>query len=86
MLKSKLPNSILGKVWMLADVDDDGQLDTDEFALANYLINLRLEGHTLPDILPKHLVPPSKKHLVISQKVDDANSLNASETMYPSLE
>ncbi|KAH7710200.1 EH-domain containing 1 [Aphelenchoides avenae] len=62
MLKSKLPNSVLGKIWKLADVDKDGQLDADEFALANYLINLKLEGHELPAELPRHLVPPSKKN------------------------
>ena len=71
MLKSKLPNSVLGKVWKLADVDKDGMLDADEFSLANYLINLKLEGHELPLELPKHLIPPSKK---------DADA------MYPTLE
>lgn len=85
MLKSKLPNSVLAKIWMLADVDDDGQLDADEFALANYLINLKLEGHLLPEVLPSHLVPPSKKNYAL-KKVDDNNSLNTSETMYPTLE
>lgn len=44
MVKSKLPNAVPGKIWKLGDVDQDGQLDTDEFALANYLINLKLEG------------------------------------------
>jgi EH domain-containing protein 1 len=62
MLKSKLPNSVLGKIWNLSDVDKDGQLDSDEFALANYLINLKLEGHELPNELPRHLIPPSKKN------------------------
>ncbi|EGT47196.1 hypothetical protein CAEBREN_20402 [Caenorhabditis brenneri] len=61
MVKSKLPNSVLGKVWKLADIDKDGQLDADEFALANYLINLKLEGHEIPAELPKHLIPPSKR-------------------------
>lgn len=63
MLKSKLPNSVLGKIWKLADVDKDGALDTDEFSLANYLINLKLEGHEVPNELPIHLIPPSKKNL-----------------------
>jgi EH domain-containing protein 1 len=44
MVKSKLPNAVLGKIWKLADVDKDGMLDADEFALATYLINLKLEG------------------------------------------
>uniref|UniRef100_A0A915NGY8 Uncharacterized protein n=1 Tax=Meloidogyne floridensis TaxID=298350 RepID=A0A915NGY8_9BILA len=60
MVKSKLPNSVLGKIWTLSDIDKDGQLDADEFALANYLINLKLAGHAIPEKLPKHLVPPSK--------------------------
>lgn len=61
MLKSKLPNTVLGKIWKLADVDKDGLLDDEEFALANHLIKVKLEGHELPTTLPNHLVPPSKR-------------------------
>ncbi|XP_045124398.1 EH domain-containing protein 3-like isoform X2 [Portunus trituberculatus] len=61
MLKSKLPNSVLGKVWKLADVDKDGMLDADEFALAMHLINIKLDGNDLPPELPLHLMPPSKR-------------------------
>ena len=39
----------------------DGQLDADEFALSMHLINIKLDGFDLPDDLPHHLVPPSKK-------------------------
>jgi len=61
MVKSKLPNSVLGKIWKLSDVDHDGFLDADEFALAMHLINVKLDGHDLPTELPTHLVPPSKR-------------------------
>lgn len=61
MVKSKLPNSVLGKVWKLADVDKDGMLDSDEFALAMHLINVKLDGHDIPAELPAHLIPPSKR-------------------------
>lgn len=61
MVKSKLPNSVLGKIWKLSDVDHDGLLDGDEFALAMHLINVKLDGHDLPPELPPHLVPPSKR-------------------------
>ena len=44
MIKSKLPNNVLGKVWKLSDVDKDGLLDSDEFALAMHLINIKLDG------------------------------------------
>lgn len=62
LVKSKLPNSILGKVWKLSDVDRDGYLDADEFALAMHLVDLKLEGHELPAELPDHLIPPGKKN------------------------
>ncbi|PNF36009.1 EH domain-containing protein 1 [Cryptotermes secundus] len=63
MVKSKLPNSVLGKIWKLSDIDKDGFLDADEFALAMHLINVKLDGHDLPSELPDHLIPPSKRDL-----------------------
>ncbi|XP_065563033.1 EH domain-containing protein 1-like isoform X2 [Artemia franciscana] len=42
MMKSKLPSSVLAKIWKLADVDHDGMLDQDEFARAMNLINMKL--------------------------------------------
>lgn len=61
MVKSKLPNNVLGRIWKLADIDKDGFLDSDEFALAQHLINVKLEGYDLPVELPDHLIPPSKR-------------------------
>lgn len=49
------------QVWKLSDVDKDGMLDDDEFALAMHLINIKLDGHDLPEDLPSHLIPPSKR-------------------------
>ena len=62
MVKSRLTNPVLAKIWRLSDVDHDGMLDSDEFALAMHLIHIKLEGFDLPEDLPDHLVPPSKKH------------------------
>ena len=59
--KSKLPNPVLAKVWGLADLDKDGALDGDEFALAMHLVSIKLDGFDMPDELPLHLIPPSKK-------------------------
>lgn len=61
MVKSKLPNTVLGKIWKLADIDRDGYLDKDEFALAMHLIHVKLDGNDLPTELPDHLYPPSKR-------------------------
>ncbi|XP_018570489.1 EH domain-containing protein 1-like [Anoplophora glabripennis] len=64
LVKSKLPNAILGKIWKLADVDKDGYLDKDEFALAMHLINVKLSGNEIPLELPDHLIPPKQRNKV----------------------
>jgi len=61
MVTSKLPNSVLGKIWKLADCDCDGMLDEEEFALAKHFIKIKLDGYELPNSLPPHLVPPSHR-------------------------
>jgi len=61
LMKSKLPNSVLGKVWKLADYDKDGFLDDEEFALAKHLIKIKLNGDDLPAKLPDHLIPPGQR-------------------------
>jgi len=33
LMNSKLPVDILGRIWELSDIDKDGYLDRDEFAL-----------------------------------------------------
>jgi hypothetical protein len=64
MMKSQLPSSVLGKIYRLADVDQDGLLDADEFALMMHLISVKLDGYDLPSSLPSHLIPLSKKEKV----------------------
>uniref|UniRef100_A0A8C1GS42 EH-domain containing 4 n=1 Tax=Cyprinus carpio TaxID=7962 RepID=A0A8C1GS42_CYPCA len=61
MMNSRLPNTVLGKIWKLADCDKDGMLDDEEFALAQHLIKVKLKGFELPTELPNHLVPPSHR-------------------------
>ncbi|NXX37804.1 EHD2 protein, partial [Tricholaema leucomelas] len=61
MVSSNLPSSVLGRIWQLSDVDGDGMLDAEEFALAGHLIGAKLEGRGLPTDLPPRLVPPSKR-------------------------
>ncbi|XP_074713740.1 EH domain-containing protein 2 [Strix uralensis] len=61
MVTSNLPSSVLGRIWQLSDVDRDGMLDAEEFALAGHLIGVKLEGRGLPADLPPRLVPPSKR-------------------------
>lgn len=62
MLKSSLPSKVLHKIWTLSDVDRDGELDEDEFLLAMYLISVKKQNFEVPNELPKHLIPPSKRN------------------------
>ena len=68
-MKSKLPKSTLAKIWTLSDIDKDGQLDEEEYALAMYLIDIKLkDDDDVPAALPDLLVPPSKRKLVFGSK------------------
>jgi len=55
MLGSKMPMSMLGKIWDLADQDKDGQLDRYEFTVSMHLVYRALQGDMIPDQLPAEL-------------------------------
>ncbi|KAG8715334.1 hypothetical protein FRC11_004637, partial [Ceratobasidium sp. 423] len=59
MVQSKLPEAILAQVWDLSDLNKDGKLTRDGFAVAMYLINGKLAGREIPSELPPSLIPPS---------------------------
>lgn len=54
----------LKAIWDLADMDRDGALDADEFAVAMFLCTRSKEGESVPETLPQELMPPSKHQLV----------------------
>ncbi|KAJ3983914.1 hypothetical protein F5890DRAFT_1595665 [Lentinula detonsa] len=61
MLESKLAGDVLAQVWDLADLNNDGRLTRDGFAVAMFLIQKKLAGGEIPSSLPPSLVPPSMR-------------------------
>ncbi|XP_074651932.1 EH domain-containing protein 3-like [Tubulanus polymorphus] len=65
MMNSRLPNNTLARIWKLSDIDRDGMLDADEWALASHLIEMKLNDQIeIPSVLPQHLIPPSKREFL----------------------
>ncbi|KAG1699823.1 Epidermal growth factor receptor substrate 15-like 1 [Nymphon striatum] len=61
MINSKLPVDVLGKIWDLSDIDNDGFLDRDEFVIGMHLIYKALENFPVPSSLPPSLLPATKR-------------------------
>ena len=52
-MRSDLEVADLRKIWDLADIDHDGKMDAGEFAVAMWLVNEKMAGKPLPDVLPE---------------------------------
>ncbi len=67
---SRLPEDALAQIWDLADINSEGQLNRDEFAVAMYLIKQqrsKRDGRdVLPQSLPPNLIPPSMRRQPIA--------------------
>lgn len=67
-MNAQLPEETLAQIWDLADIDADGQLTKDEFAVAMYLVRQQRSGkQPLPQVLPLALIPPSMRGSVGGQ-------------------
>jgi len=62
---SRLPEEVLAQIWDLSDINSEGQLNKDEFAVAMFLIRQqrgKRDGRgVLPNTLPPSLIPPSMR-------------------------
>jgi len=81
MVQSGLGPQVLGKVWGLSDLDKDGWMNSEEFALCLFLLDEIKSGKTVPDQLPETYIPPSfRKKLTKPKNPFDINTLNGTTT------
>lgn len=73
MGQSGLAQKDLEAIWTLADPNNRGRLDTDEFAVAMHLIYRKLNGYPVPSRLPPELIPPSTRNF--NNSIDTVKSL-----------
>ncbi|XP_062250886.1 epidermal growth factor receptor substrate 15-like 1 isoform X2 [Platichthys flesus] len=78
LINSKLPLDVLGKVWDLSDIDKDGHLDKDEFAVAMHLVYRALEKEPVPALLPSSLIPLCKRKKSLGSVASSVPGLPAS--------
>ncbi|XP_030583800.1 epidermal growth factor receptor substrate 15 isoform X2 [Archocentrus centrarchus] len=71
-LKTGLPSATLARIWELCDIGDIGKLTREQFALALYLINIKLtKGTDPPQSLSPEMIPPSDR-----QNIKQNNAVN----------
>lgn len=60
---ARLPEEVLAQIWDLADINSDGVLNRDEFAVAMFLIRQQRGSRDgrVPQTLPQGLIPPSMR-------------------------
>lgn len=63
MGQSGLGQKDLEAIWTLADPNNKGRLNLDEFAVAMHLIYRKLNGYPVPARLPPELIPPSTRNI-----------------------
>lgn len=60
-LKSGLPQNMLAHIWALCDTDQTGKLNSEQFALACWLIDRKKRGTDPPQVLAPEMIPPSMR-------------------------
>ncbi|TGJ80152.1 hypothetical protein E0Z10_g8619 [Xylaria hypoxylon] len=82
--QSKLSEDALAQIWDLSDINSEGRLTKDSFAVAMYLIRQqRIKNGPLPTSLPPNLIPPSFRNRIEPSPFAPAASAPAPAPLQP---
>ena len=82
-MNSKLPVDILGRIWELSDIDKDGYLDRDEFALVEtYFICILIFQNYICVYKTKFLYISHKHRIVITLKATEFLTWNNPSSIF----
>ena len=71
-LQSGLPNPTLAQVWNLADANQKGSLNKEEFVLSMHLLAAVLQGYELPPKISEHMLRAAKGNFTETEKLGGA--------------
>ena len=71
-LQSGLPNPTLAQVWNLADANQKGSLNQEEFVLSMHLLAAVLQGYELPPKISEHMLRAAKGNFTETEKLGGA--------------
>ena len=71
-LQSGLPNPTLAQVWNLADANQKGSLNKEEFVLSMHLLAAVLQGYELPPKISEHMIRAAKGNFTETEKMGGA--------------
>lgn len=82
---ARLPEEVLAQIWDLADINSDGVLNREEFAVAMYLIRQHRGSRDgqVPHVLPAGLIPPSMRKQQIPAPQTTAPAFDAAPVTKP---
>ncbi|ODV95008.1 hypothetical protein PACTADRAFT_50839 [Pachysolen tannophilus NRRL Y-2460] len=67
LMTSGLPQDMLAVIWDLADIHNTGEFTKKEFSIALYLVRKKLQGASLPDVVPESLIASVGMSLDVNQ-------------------
>lgn len=75
LLQTGVSQPVLAHIWNLCDIKQSGKLNSEQFALAMYLIYQKMQGNEVPAALLPEMVPPTLRPKPSADGIQDMSAL-----------